>query len=411
MTNQQLITYFLRGVSALVIFLNSIFITNLLGSVESGYYFLTLNIVMILSVIANYGLNTYCLKQASLTRNLTVISSIVRASEKKIFLLSVILSFVLIFASKLIAEAYALPKLQSIIVIMSFSIFFAATVYVYASTFQGLGRQSVTVVIGNLLVPLNMILFMSLAFFLQGNIAVTDIAFYFLFSNIFTFFVATLFFRSEHPIKAGESHKIGKTYSFWSINILSVLLLHGTLAIMGFFLELDDYSKLSVVVRIINIFSIIHASIMLFYTPAFCEMYDDGKFKELRKKLTEAIRMLLIVSTPLVLIIAIFSSDFMGIFGDDFRSGSWMLSIVIVSPLINCFFLPITMMLTVTGYEKNVNTNMFASVIFCLFLGSVVTKFLGIYGAVVILAAVFCLHNIICGVTYLKFRLSKNESI
>ena len=106
---------------------------------------------------------------------------------------------------------------------------------------------------------------------------------------------------------------------------------------------------------------------------------------------------------------SIFSNNVMGIFGNDFRSGSWMLSIALISSIINCFFLPITMMLTITGYEKNVNKNMFVSVIICLLLGSFVTKFLGIQGAVITLTTAFCIHNIVCGITYFrKFRLMKN---
>ena len=409
MTNQQLLTYSLRGLSALIVFLQAIFITNILGAEESGYYFLSLNIIMILSVVASFGLNTYCLKQASLPRNHSGILSIVRASEKKIFIFSILLIFLLILLSKKIALAFALPSLQSIIMIMSFCIFTVAAINTYASTFQGLGKQSITVIINNLLIPLTMIILIGMVSFSQENITVNDIAYYFLISNILAYLVATLIFKSKYRKKASKRHKITKTYSFWGINILSIMLFHGTLVMMGFHLEPNNYSKLSVVVRIINVFSIIHASIMLFYTPEFCRIYDNGKLEDLRKKLKEAIKILLIVSVPLVFSIGFFSTEIMSVFGNDFKSGSWMLSVALVSPIINCFFLPVTMLLTISGYEKNVNRNLFVSVLICLLLGSFVTKFLGIQGAIVILTAAFCIHNIACGISYFrKFRLLKN---
>lgn len=412
MISYKIFTYLLRGLSALVVFLQAVFITNILGSEGSGYYFLSLNIIMILSVLANFGLNTYCLKQASLPKNHSKISSIVWASEKKIFILSMIISFLLILFSTKIALAFELPKLQFIIVIMSFALFMVAAINVYAATFQGLGKQSIAVVINNLLVPLTMVLSIGLMSFLQFEITVADIAFCFLVSNILAFFVATLMFRSQYPKISSDTHKITKTYSFLGINILSIMLFHGTLVMMGFHLEPNDYSQLSIVVRVINVFSIIHASIMLFYTPEFCKINDFGKSDELRKKLIESIKLLLIISVPFIVLFCFFSIDVMGIFGDEFKSGSWMLRVALVSPIINCFCLPVTMMLTLTGYEKTVNKIMLVVVIICLILGFFLTKFMGIQGAIVTLTAAFCIHNLACGFTYFKkIRLFKNEPI
>ncbi|MNN29290.1 hypothetical protein D3C81_1428880 [compost metagenome] len=128
--------------------------------------------------------------------------------------------------------------------------------------------------------------------------------------------------------------------------------------------------------------------------PKIAQLHAKQEQVELQHLVTQTMRTLYIMATPIVIGVVVFAGELMSVFGSQFSSGKQILVILALGQLINVATGPVGYLLTMTGHETAMRNMYVLSGVACISLVCVLTPLYGVVGAAWATAISMGLQNI-----------------
>jgi O-antigen/teichoic acid export membrane protein len=387
------ITFLLKSSGAFFGFLLGILITRNLGINDSGLYFLALNIVTVLTTVCSLGLQTVILKNSAISDGLIANTNCFYAM-KYVAIFSTVIIIVVIYFAGHISSLFNKNGFDETIIFFIVSLLWLSLNQVLASYFQGSKNIYVSILISSVALPLLLLSsLLVISTFIELSAKYVAIVYSIVSSAVFLFFYLKFF----HKKIRGKSELVDFTgaSNFWLINISNIVISNGVIIISSPLLESSEVALISTAMRISILISFVLTSINHVVAPKIASLYANGEIIKLKKYVKKSTSLMMIVSIPTLAVILIFPEFFMGMFGDEFKAGSNLLVILCVSQLINVFTGSVGVILSMTGFSKDLRRIDVGFALIAVLSSYFITKLFGIYGIVIFIALLGILKNLI----------------
>ena len=193
----------------------------------------------------------------------------------------------------------------------------------------------------------------------------------------------------------------------WMIIIAQQLNMWGAQFISSVHVEEAELALLAIAMRIALLVPMVLVAVNMVVSPKFAALYHRGELEETEKVLTKSLKLLAVVCSSIFLVMILFGSNVLGIFGKQYMEAASLLSILVLGQLVNGLTGPCGKLLIMSGFEKDVrNTSIIVTVI-GLSVALVLVANYGVYGAAISTALTIATQNI--AIAYIvKKRLQIN---
>lgn len=137
----------------------------------------------------------------------------------------------------------------------------------------------------------------------------------------------------------------------------------------------------NVAVKIATVTSITLFAINSIAAPKFAEFYGKRDMKGLGKIAQQSTKLIFWTSFPILLVIFIFPSFILGIFGQEFKTGIYALILLTIGQFINAISGSVGLILQMTGKQKVFQNIMFIATLINIILNAILIPRYGINGA------------------------------
>jgi len=184
----------------------------------------------------------------------------------------------------------------------------------------------------------------------------------------------------------------------WPLMLASMILIlinHIDILMLGFYMDNRAVGIFSVALRISNTGVIILNSLNLVFGPLIRQLHQRKEYLKLSKIYKNVTKMLLASILIFYTIVYFFSSELMGIFGQDFEGEVMVLYLISFGNIINMSVGSAGLLLNMTGHPKyNLFTNIFVCVANIILNAIMIPRF-GIIGAAIATAISIAMVNIL----------------
>ncbi|MCO7208272.1 oligosaccharide flippase family protein [Pseudoalteromonas sp. B5MOD-1] len=398
----------LRVFGAGMAFLFNLIIARQLGAVQSGYFFLALALVMLLSAIANLGFeNTILRFSAANSNNGYTLKSILMFALKfslpVAFLFAV---FIYALAPWLAANIFNKQGLTVTLRFIAPAIVGLSIVMLVAMSLQARHKLILSIPCQNIahfmlcgvaVIVLAAESASTAALYLSLSLGVTSCFFYWL-------SIKNLNNNGEKPDPQQLWHSARPN---WVIIIMSQAVQWSAPIIIGVFLVAEQVAFFSIAQRIALLTTFILMAVNLVVAPKFSAFHAKGDDVGIRKTALFSVRLLVLSALPIVLFMLLFPEFLMGLFGEEFRQGALILQILVLGQAVNVVTGSVGFLLMMSGHERDMRLVTLISGLGVLISVPIFTKLFGAVGAASATAFFISLQNLLA-VYFVKKRLGFN---
>jgi len=358
-----------------------LFVTNIYGAKEWGLYSLCLTVLSIATLFPKFGFDNSLVRiitELKLYKNNYEIKKVIQKS----IIISVVVSLIVIFLINFLSDfiVYDIlkkPQLSPYISLISFAIIPLTLIAIMSAYFQALKKTVLFILFQTAFINIIFLVLLLGSYFLH-----TEVKFFLLYitSVCITFLVSLIiYFLGLEKINGNTPDRV-INYSIKSIiNLSSPMLLSSSFAL---FMGWSDIIMLSVyktttdigvydaALRLATLSGISLIAINAVVTPKFVEFYSKNDIIGLKKVVQNSTRLIFFTTTPLLLVLVIFSKDALSLFGEEFTIGYLALIYLCISRFINSISGSVGYIMQMTDNQKTYQT-----VIFLAFLLNVILNF------------------------------------
>ncbi|MBO0320982.1 flippase [Muricauda sp. CAU 1633] len=135
--------------------------------------------------------------------------------------------------------------------------------------------------------------------------------------------------------------------------------------------------------------------------PRISELYSNNQISQISDEVKKATRLIALVTLPVVLVLIIFSKQFLNFFGEDFISGQRVLLVLSIGFLFNALSGSVGQVLSMTQHQKQLRNFTIVSTIFNVILNYILINSHGVLGAALASVLSNILLNAMC-IYYIK---------
>lgn len=409
--SESVIAFFIRSLSALVAFAVNVVIGRYLGAVESGYFFLALSLITILTTFCRMGSENIMLRYISIhyaRGENNEMQSIVLLLLKRTFLFSLVITPILVFSSHIIATLFfKQPALENTLIWMGLSTPFFTGYMLLSYSFQGIKKVSHSVVMQGTLLSFLLII-CTIIFSPEYSSQLSVI--YFLLSVV-TFITGYIVWRKitqGHAVTyTNKAEVIKESRPLWTVAILQQCIQWGGQFVAGIYVKPEHLAQLAVAQRTSMLISFVLLAVNLVSAPRFASYYHANEIEKLKRYVTNTTRLLVVISLPLVIVILLFAPQIMELFGKDFRDGSMLLRILALGQFVSMVSGSVGYLLMMSGHQKDMRNINIINGILAIILYVVLIPPYGAMGAAIATAIAVASQNLMA-VRQVKKRIGIN---
>jgi O-antigen/teichoic acid export membrane protein len=394
---------------AIASFLMNIVIARYLGAAEAGYFFLAVTITTLVASIGRIGADQTVLRFVSLHSEYLEWDK-VHALMKKLLSwtylpLIGLAALGCIFSKQISLYFFNKPELQMPLFWTCLSMPFFAGYNVLGMALQGRKKVILSVTALKILTPLFLII---IAFgFSPKNASYASI--YYTIACIANLFFAYYWWNKNVPkastFESYDSSKLWQSCShLWVSSIMQQINVWGGQLVAGIFVASAQVAQLAVARNTAVLIAFILMAVNNVSAPRFVSMYSQGKMKQLQNYVRNTTWLMTAVALPITLVIWIFPSYIMSLFGKDFVGGEWLLRILAAGQFINVITGSVGSLLIMTGHEKDLRNNRIINGVMAIGLALILTPIFGAVGSALSSAISLAFFNLL-GVRLIKKRL------
>jgi O-antigen/teichoic acid export membrane protein len=396
-----------RGVGSVAALLMSVVITRCLGANEAGYFFLAFTIITVASVITRLGTDDVIIRFSSIHSSKNEwgkVQGALKVMLTWVLVLSSVVGILIgVFSNFIAVHFFKKPALSGPLFWMAFSIPLMALFAGYANALQGIKKVIASVAVQSIILP-----FIAMAcifiFVPHTSIGVSQI---YLGAALITFITAIFLWKRHSSGKAEpyDNKMLWRTSKpLWTQWNLRLCVLWAGQFIAGFYISADKLAELAVAQRTSQLVSFILMAINLISAPRFASFYHQNQLEKLKRYAINTTRLMTLVATPFIIIICIWSSQIMALFGKGFNQGASILIILSLGQFINAISGSVSYLLSMSGHQKDNRNIAIINGIFSLLMCLVLIPIYGALGAAIATALGVASQNFM-GVYFVKKRL------
>jgi len=389
--SKAFLSFLLRSISAILLFILNIIISRALGADAAGYYFLSVSIVLVLTSIFRLGTDQVVTRLVS-TYNVSALPKNISALYLYVmkFLgvsLFIISLFLFLFSDLISFFVFFKPDLTEPLRIISLSIFFLGLLVSHGFFFQGLKYTSAYQFCQNLGQPLFLFCIIVFSFFMDLELSTVNLSFFHLLSSIIPLLIVFFLLRSKLSI---PTHAFIETKELWRSSLplwgsasLIMLMNFGAPILLGVMGSSESVAIFYNAFRTASLVLLVLMSINSIAAPKFSELYCKNDIPSIRRLSIMSTRAMVLLTSPIFLCFFIFPEWVMGLFGSEFRVGYQVLVVLSLGQLFNVSTGSVLLILSMTGHERKVLLSSVISGLVMLFLCLTLIPLFGALGAAI----------------------------
>jgi len=192
----------------------------------------------------------------------------------------------------------------------------------------------------------------------------------------------------------GDQLELKGSYSIIIICIAGFCLNWWCGIALAWYAPANEVAIFNVAQRVSFAFVTIHAAIVSVYAPKLLQHYIDGEIKKMEKLLIYSNRIIFFVALPAIIPIMIAPDLVMSIFGEEYKSGGYILIWLVIGQVINICTGTLALMLTLTGHESIMRNICVSASLLVAVLTPVVISSNGPLGASLLNMFGFCISSV-----------------
>ena len=417
--NKELLVHSLLSVGVRIggagaAFLMNVVVARYLGASEAGYFFLATTVTTLLATVCRIGADVTVLRFVSIHSELgewDKVHGLMRIIMRWTFIPVSIVTIIVCFFSKQIAiSCFNKPEFQPALFWTALSMPFFAAYNIHAMALQG--RKKVLLSVSNLRVLTPLFLITLIFIFSPHNSKLTSV--YYLIACVLNLIIGYYWWLKNVMPATSEKNfdkkKLWQTcWPIWIIAIMNQTLVWGGQFVAGIFNSPAEVAQLAVARTTVSLITFILAAVNNVSAPRFAIMYNQGKMTELKNYARNTTRLMTIIALPITILMWIFPTQIMHLFGKDFSVGNagLILGILAIGQFINVATGSVGYLLTMSGHEKQLKNVGIFSAILSIVLAFILNYYFGAVGSALSSAIAMASSNLMA-VGLVKKKLGFN---
>jgi O-antigen/teichoic acid export membrane protein len=410
--------FILRIFGAVLAFGFQTLLARLLGAEKTGIYFLAVTFTSIGMILSRFGLDNFLLRSIAKypdPKNQVNVFAICQKSIQIVVFSSIICSILILLISDWISnEIFTQPQLTNPLRIMALSILPGSLLALHSEMLRAIReieRSTFVQVIG---IPLFCLLLCSpLIYFgsIEGATTTYVIASILIYLLSLKFWKNSTLFSEKVLLKDALKNFstrsiIQDSLPFFWITSLNLLMNSVDIILLGIWVDTKIVGIYGIITRISTLSTFVLVATNSVFAPEFALLYAQKDIISLEKLARKATGLMIILTLPIFILIFIFSSQILGLFGKDYTIGASALIIVTIGQFINVATGSVGCLLMMTGHEKLMQYNVILSLALNLSLNVILIPKYGLMGASMSFSASLILMNLIsAAIVYEKLSI------
>ncbi|MCK8120362.1 oligosaccharide flippase family protein [Pseudoalteromonas sp. 2CM32C] len=402
------IALFIRVFGAGMAFVFNLIIARQLGAEQSGYFFLSFAVAMLLSAFARLGFDNTVLRfTGANANNGATVNSILSFALKYSLPVASAIAVILYFLSPLIANnVFNKPEMANSLAFIAPAIIGLSAVTIIAMSLQGRHNLIASIPCQNIahfllcgaaVLSFNTSAADTTALYLSLSLGVTASFFYWIALKSLNSAGNTV---SPHELWNSARPN-------WIIVIMNQAVQWCAPIIIGVYLVAEQVAYFSVAQRIAMLTTFILMAVNLVVAPKFAAFKAANNMDGIRKTALFSVRLLVLSALPIVLFMLLLPEFLMGLFGEQFKQGAVILQILVLGQAVNVITGSVGFLLMMSGNERDMRFVTIISGCGVLLSVPLFTSLYGAMGAAVATAFFISLQNLLA-VYFVKKRLGFN---
>ncbi len=386
-------------------FFISVFLARLLGVADYGGYIYVMAWVGLLGVPAILGLSSLLTRAVAVYETQSawgLMSGLLRWANRTVLVVSLGLALLAAGAAGILAE-YFEPQILLTFWLALFILPLRALMGLRLATMRGLHHVVTGQLPERIIQPLLLIAFVGGAYLFLGKglnppwvVGMSAIA------TGVAFLIGTLLLLKIIPQALKEASPVYETRT-WARSALPLLFISGVYVINNrtdiLMLGAIQGTELVGLYNVANRGALLVVFVLLAVNaalgPTIASLYAKGDINRLQRVITKSARVIFFASLPIVVGLIIFGHWFLLIFGQEFTQGQAALTILSASQLVNAATGSVSLLLIMTGHERDVAVSVGISAMVNIILNAILIPLWGVEGAAAATASSRVIWNLL----------------
>lgn len=385
-------TLILKIIGLVVGYVLAIFITNQYGAYIFGQYVTALLVVEILAIISRLGIDTSLVRFISKYIQKGAVLSIDKLYYKSVTIvtsMAVFLSALLFFFSQPIAQFMNLDK--NLLIIVSYSFIPLVLFHMNVQSIRGMKNMISFSFFNNVAISLTTFVLLALCsyFFTDDKLPIYAYVLG-VFSMSCLSFIVWFRLKNKLSIEGSSSYDALSTKELLTVSF-PLLLGQSMMIIMG---KVDIFMLANMTnSEQVGVYNIALKLSMLSYmglmavnsiaAPKFSEIHTSGDIDALKKIVQQSTKTIFWASTPVLLLLILFPSTILSMFGDEFEIAAMCLIILSIGKMFSAISGSVGTFLQMVGRQKIFQNILIMAALINILLNSLLIPNYGIEGAAV----------------------------
>ena len=397
------IAFVLKTATSGLGFFFNLIIARMLGAERAGIYFLALTTITFAAVIGRGGLDGVVLRFTAADASKGDWGSIKRIYRRSMLACISLsaLSAVLLatLAETLAVHLFSKPELTAPLRWMSIAVVPLALATLHGEMLRGIRKIAASLVVIGVGIPTIAIVGLILTgrdFGVLGVVwsytaaaAVVAMLGFFLWRRFAVIPDVSSIGHNNRPIAS-------TAVPLFFVSLTQLVLSWFSTFILGVYADNADVGIYHVAMRTAYITSFILVSVNMVAAPIFSVLHSQGRIAELEVMAKKSVVLILFFAGPFLLILLVFPGWVMSWFGERFRDGGALLSIIAIGQFINAATGSVGYLLMMSGKERVLRNITAIVALIAIILNLILVPILGTTGAAIATSCCMSLQNIIC---------------
>lgn len=381
---------------AFMAFLVSIVITRYLTVGEAGYYFFMLSVLTMLSTLGRVGLDNAIVRFIAVANDKGDYQQLKRISSLSMHLAlggACLISLLLWLAYQLELPLFFNPDYPGSFLWMVIIVPVTSLTVVFVQSFQGLKRIAMYAWFNGLVRPLNLCALV-VVLLVSGGLSLTLALWVYLCVAVAVLLLAYLNWRyvlknigraSESPMlkPSFNADYYRHSFSLWGIACLAIVMGQGALVLLGIFSSAEQVAYFAVANRVALLVSFVLLAINGILSPKFAEISERQDTQRLQSLFRASTRLMIMLTSPFLLVIFIFSPEILRLFGSDYQQASTVLRVLIAAQFVRVLVGSVGQLLIMANCQRSQRNNLIMAVVILIGLSLYLIPIHGALGAAI----------------------------
>ncbi len=395
------LTAFVKAAMAFVVFFMTIAVTQTMGAEQAGLFLLAVAILGAGSVFFRLGLDDVVLRLLSTNKGHDTSKQIMSTGLLWIILVSSPISLLVSFYSYEIATlVFSKPDFAPILEVSVLALPVMALTMLLAVGFQSFHRVIVTTFFQNLgHISLFLILFTIYQLFIPTSINATNAMSLYLLSAMLVLLIAAYMWHKQvngHWNKPAIVNPVmwRASSNLWMATSMMLAVQWSGVLIAGAFVSSSEIAHLSAAQRTASLTSFVLMVVNMVVAPRYAQLWSEGKLADIKQLAKWSTRGMILLALPIVMLMILFSTAIMSIFGEGFEQSAILLIIISAGQFINVASGSVGYLLNMSGHEKDFRRVTFFAGPLTIILSYILIQQYGVLGAAIATAVGLAVQNI-----------------